>query len=192
MDLSDNGLCAPPGESFVGVPPVGTLTYLRDVLDRAVAVFTAGWPVAVLFARPASARVRTPSAALSSLAGVGDRSAALAGDEPFAGFLRLHPFSTMPAKIDGAPSQRRYLVRSRETIGTLQTVDRMATAGTIVLEIKIAIDIVLAEDGKYYVDAVTMKSGETALEWTDGPFDTEVKARECLKWQVAVPVIEGL
>jgi hypothetical protein len=68
----------------------------------------------------------------------------------------------------------------------------MATAGTIVLEIKIAIDIVLAEDGKYYVDAVTMKSGETALEWTDGPFDTEVKARQSLKWQVAVSVIERL
>ena len=83
-------------------------------------------------------------------------------------------------------------MRSRETIGTFQTVDRMTTAGTIVLEIKIAIDIVLAEDGKYYVDAVIMKSGDTALEWTEGPFDTEVKARETLKWQVAVPVIEKL
>jgi hypothetical protein len=68
----------------------------------------------------------------------------------------------------------------------------MTTAGTIVLEIKIAIDIVLAEDGKYYVDAVTMKSGDKALEWTEGPFDTEVKAPETLKWQVAVPVIEKL
>ena len=57
----------------------------------------------------------------------------------------------------------------------------MATAGTIVREIKIAIDIVLAEGGKYYVDAVTMKSGDTALEWTEGPFDTEVKARESLR-----------
>ena len=28
----------------------------------------------------------------------------------------------------------------------------MATAGTIVFEIKIAVDIVLAEDGMYYVD----------------------------------------
>ena len=59
----------------------------------------------------------------------------------------------------------------------------MTTAGTIVLEIKIAIDIVLAEDGKYYVDAVTMKSSDTALEWTEGPFDTEVKARETLRWR---------
>jgi len=74
----------------------------------------------------------------------------------------------------------------------LETVDWMATAGTIVLEIKIAIDIVLAEDGKFYVDVVTMKSGDTAQEWTEGPFDTEAKARETLKWQVAVPVIEKL
>jgi hypothetical protein len=82
-------------------------------------------------------------------------------------------------------------MKLRETIGTL-TVDWMATAGTIVLEIKIAIDIVLAEDGKFYVDVVTMKSGDTAQEWTEGPFDTEAKARETLKWQVAVPVIEKL
>ncbi len=68
----------------------------------------------------------------------------------------------------------------------------MATAGTIVLEIKIAIDIVLAEDGKYYADTVTSRSGDTVQEWTEGPFDTEAKARETLKWQVAAPVIEKL
>jgi hypothetical protein len=68
----------------------------------------------------------------------------------------------------------------------------MATAGAIVLEIKIAIDIVLAEDGKYYVDVITSGSGDTAQEWTEGPFNTEAKARETLKWQVAAPVIEKL
>ena len=31
----------------------------------------------------------------------------------------------------------------------------MATAGRIVFEGKIAIDIILAEDGKYYVDSTT-------------------------------------
>ena len=44
----------------------------------------------------------------------------------------------------------------------------MATAGTIILEIKIAADIVLAEDGKYYVDASTANSGEIVSEWTMG------------------------
>ena len=68
----------------------------------------------------------------------------------------------------------------------------MPTAGTIVLEIKITADIVLAEDGKYYVDASTVNSGEIVSEWTDGPFDTEAKARESLKWQVAMPVLETL
>jgi hypothetical protein len=67
----------------------------------------------------------------------------------------------------------------------------MATAGTIVFEIKIAADIVLAEDGKYYVDASTSKV-EEVRNWTDGPFDTEAKARESLQWQLAVPVIEKL
>jgi hypothetical protein len=37
----------------------------------------------------------------------------------------------------------------------------MATAGTIMLEIQIAIDIVLAEDGKYYVDAITSRSSRS-------------------------------
>jgi len=72
------------------------------------------------------------------------------------------------------------------------TVDegQVATAGTIVLESKIATDIVLTEDGKYYVDAITSKCGDTIQEWTEGPFDTETKARETLKWQVALPVNE--
>jgi len=45
----------------------------------------------------------------------------------------------------------------------------MATAGTIVFEIKIAVDIVLAEDGMYYVDASTTK-GDAVHSWTEGPF----------------------
>ena len=76
-------------------------------------------------------------------------------------------------------------------VGTLRG-DAMATAGTIVLEIKIAIDIVLAEDGKYYVDAATMKATDTPKQWTEGPFETEAMARETLKWQIAIPVIEKL
>jgi hypothetical protein len=67
----------------------------------------------------------------------------------------------------------------------------MATAGTIVFEIKIAVDIVLAEDGKYCVDASTTK-GDAVHSWTEGPFDSERKARESLQWQFAVPVIEKL
>ncbi len=67
----------------------------------------------------------------------------------------------------------------------------MATAGTIVFEIKIAVDIVLAEDGKYYIDASTTK-GDVMHSWTEGPFDTERKARENLQWQFVVPVIEKL
>ena len=68
----------------------------------------------------------------------------------------------------------------------------MATAGTIILEIKITVDIVLAEDGKYYVDATSTRSDDIVREWTEGPFDTERKARECLKWQLAAPMIESL
>jgi hypothetical protein len=67
----------------------------------------------------------------------------------------------------------------------------MATAGAIVCEIKIAVDIVLAEDGKYYIDASTTK-GDVMHSWTEGPFDTERKARENLQWQFVVPVIEKL
>jgi hypothetical protein len=68
----------------------------------------------------------------------------------------------------------------------------MATAGSIILEIKIAADIVLAEDGRYYIDTRTTSSGEGVSEWTDGPFDTEARAGESLKWQFAVPAIEKL
>jgi hypothetical protein len=67
----------------------------------------------------------------------------------------------------------------------------MATAGTIVFEFKIAADIVLAEDGKYYVDA-SMAKGGAVHDWTEGPFDSEAKARETLQWQFAVPVLEKL
>jgi hypothetical protein len=67
----------------------------------------------------------------------------------------------------------------------------MATAGTIVFEIKIAVDIVLAEDGMYYVDSSTAK-GDVVHSWTEGPFPTETRARENLQWQFAVPVIEKL
>ena len=69
----------------------------------------------------------------------------------------------------------------------------MATAGTIVLEIKIAIDIVSPKTASTTSMSITIEiSGDTAPEWTEGPFDTEAKARETLKWQVAVPVIEKL
>jgi hypothetical protein len=67
----------------------------------------------------------------------------------------------------------------------------MATAGKIVFEIKIAVDIVLAEDGMHYVDSSTVK-GDAVHSWTEGPFDTERKARENLQWQFAVPLIEKL
>ena len=67
----------------------------------------------------------------------------------------------------------------------------MATAGTIMFEMKIAVDIVLAEDGMYYVDASTSKD-DAVHSWTEGPFTTENKARESLQWQFAVPVIEKL
>jgi hypothetical protein len=67
----------------------------------------------------------------------------------------------------------------------------MATAGTIMFELKIAIDVVQAEDGKFYVDATTTKAG-VVQEWTEGPFDTEAKARESLQWQLAMPAMEKL
>ena len=66
----------------------------------------------------------------------------------------------------------------------------MATAGRIIFEGKIAIDIIFAEDGKYYVDSTTTMDGEVVSAWTDGPFETEAKARECLQWQHAVPTLE--
>ena len=43
----------------------------------------------------------------------------------------------------------------------------------------------------YYVDSSTVK-GNAVHSWTEGPFDTERKARENLQWQFAVPVIEKL
>jgi hypothetical protein len=55
------------------------------------------------------------------------------------------------------------------------------TAGSIVFEGKIAIDIVLADDGKYYVN-FTASFGDVVNSWTEGPFNTEAKARECLQW----------
>ena len=68
----------------------------------------------------------------------------------------------------------------------------MATAGAIAFELKIAIEIVHAENGTYYVDATSEKSGDIVREWTEGPFDTEAKARDSLRWQFAMPVIENL
>jgi len=68
----------------------------------------------------------------------------------------------------------------------------MATAGTVIFELKLAVDIILAEDGKYYVDAVTTTEGDVVHEWTEGPFETEVEARECLKWQYTIPVATAL
>ena len=47
----------------------------------------------------------------------------------------------------------------------------MATAGTIVFEIKITVDIVLAEDGMFYVDSSTVK-GDAVHSWTEGAFTT--------------------
>ena len=69
--------------------------------------------------------------------------------------------------------------------------DRMATAGTVMFELKIAVEVVQAEDGRFYVDAATTESG-VVHEWTEGPFDTEAKARESLRWHIAMPVIEKL
>jgi len=82
-------------------------------------------------------------------------------------------------------------IRGSWSIRTPERETGMATAGTIVFEIKIAVDIVLAEDGMYYVDSSTVK-GDAVHNWTEGPFDTERKARENLQWQFAVPVIEKL
>ena len=67
----------------------------------------------------------------------------------------------------------------------------MATAGTIMFELKIAVEVVHAEDGKFYVDATTTESGITH-QWTEGPFETEAKARDSLRWQFAMPAIEKL
>ena len=50
---------------------------------------------------------------------------------------------------------------------------------------------IAAEDGKYYVDA-SMAKGGAVHDWTEGPFDSEAKARETLQWQFAVPALEKL
>ena len=68
----------------------------------------------------------------------------------------------------------------------------MATAGTVVLEAKIAVDIVLAEDGKYYVDSATTMDGVIVRGWTEGPCETEAKARDRVKWQNSIPMLEKL
>ena len=68
----------------------------------------------------------------------------------------------------------------------------MATAGRIVLEAKIAVDIVLADDGKYYVDSTSMMDGVIVHAWTEGPFETAAKARECVEWQYSMPMLEKL
>jgi hypothetical protein len=51
----------------------------------------------------------------------------------------------------------------------------MATAGTIVFKVETAAEIVLAEGGKYYVDAATAKLVDTTSYWTKGPLGTEAK-----------------
>jgi hypothetical protein len=56
----------------------------------------------------------------------------------------------------------------------------------------IAVELVEGEDGKFYVDAATTEAGSIIHEWTEGPFDTEAKARDSLRWQFAMPVIEKL
>lgn len=68
----------------------------------------------------------------------------------------------------------------------------MATAGRIILEAKVAVDIVLADDGKYYVDSTWMVDGVIAHAWTEGPFETEATARECVEWQYSMPMLEKL
>ncbi|HEY7581061.1 MAG TPA: hypothetical protein VH855_25995 [Acetobacteraceae bacterium] len=67
----------------------------------------------------------------------------------------------------------------------------MATAGTITFELKVAVEVVQAEDGKFYVDT-TMTEAGIVHGWTEGPFDTEAKARDSLRWQFAMPAIEKL
>ena len=66
-----------------------------------------------------------------------------------------------------------------------------ATAGTVILELKLSVDIILAEDGKYYVDTISTTAGVTHA-WTEGPFETEAKARESLQWQFAITVATTL
>ena len=69
---------------------------------------------------------------------------------------------------------------------------RLAIAGTIVFDVKIGVDIVLAADGKHYVNVAITKEGEVFREWSEGPFDNAAKARDGLRWQFAMQVIETL
>jgi len=55
----------------------------------------------------------------------------------------------------------------------------MATAGRIVFEGKVAVDIILAEDGKYYVDSTTTMDGEVVSAWTDGLRRRKNSAGQC-------------
>jgi hypothetical protein len=45
---------------------------------------------------------------------------------------------------------------------------RRATAGTVIFELKLGVDIILDADGKYFVDAVTTTAGDVVHEWTEG------------------------
>jgi len=68
----------------------------------------------------------------------------------------------------------------------------MATAGEVIFELKLAVDIILAEDGKYYVDSVATIGGDVVHEWTEGPFEMEAKARDFVQWQFAIPLVKAL
>jgi hypothetical protein len=61
----------------------------------------------------------------------------------------------------------------------------MATAGRIVLEAKIAVDIVLADDGKYYVDSTSMMDGVIVHAWTEGP--SRPRPRPAPAWSGSIP-----
>jgi len=46
-----------------------------------------------------------------------------------------------------------------------------------VFELKNAVEVVQAEDGKFYVDAATPVAGSVVHAWRKAPFVTETKAR---------------
>jgi len=48
--------------------------------------------------------------------------------------------------------------------------NRIATAGTVIFELKLSVDIIIAEDGKYCVDTISTTAG-VAHAWTEGPFE---------------------
>ena len=52
-----------------------------------------------------------------------------------------------------------------------------ATTGTTVFELKNAVEVVQAEDGKFYVDATTPVAGSVVHTWRMAPFDTETNAQ---------------